>query len=119
MSWLRKKKQSTGLVDLSSLVANLTGGKLWASRSGQLVTLSFDVVTLTSAGDSNHFIATLPVGFRPESSQVMESVQYSSIDSVRSFLIGSTGRVGISTKSDTGTRIRASITYLTNDAWPA
>lgn len=119
MSWMRKKKRSTGRVDLTHLCAHLTSGNVWVHRDGNVVNLSFYRVQLSAAGDPNQFIMTLPAGYRPDVEQVVESVKYSTTDTLRSFQIASTGAIGITAKSDTGTQMRMSVAFVTTDQWPA
>lgn len=115
MSWLRKRKRASIGVDLSHLCQYLTGGSIVASRDGNVVNVAFNRVQLSEAANGNLFLLTLPVGYRPQAEQVTQAVRYSSTDSVRSFQFSTTGSVGITTKSDSGTQLRASISYITSD----
>lgn len=66
MAWMLKQKQSTGLLDISSLLnPDFTAFQFRLLRIGNAVTVHVVNLSYAGAGTGTQSVALLPAGFRP------------------------------------------------------
>lgn len=127
MTWLRKRRTKTAVVDMTHLIAEADRpetqtGKITLSRTGDMVTLTLDDVSFARTAWT-HVLAVpsgIPAGFRPRAdvkTVVASGTGDSSVWEQNSLIIRSNSNLSMRTRA--GVLHRATVTYPTDEGMPS